>query len=356
MTVQTLYRKNALGIGMWSIWNEENVIKISHSSTLDGAKIQHEEIVHVGKQSRSLLEQVQHRIASRISKQKDKGYVEDVELAAKSLLNQLGLDVPMLAQTYKGQDLSKGAHIQRKLNGLRCLATKQDGKIIMYSRKGKPFTALHEIAKELDHLINEGETFDGELYCHRTSLQRIQSWAKRRQKDTLHLSYYIYDYMDDQDFVDRLAKIDHAFNSLAERGIEYAYISKLPTKLISTKAELDDAMLKARAAGFEGLMVKLNGYEYENGKRSASILKVKDVFSDEAICTDIVLSEKGNPVLWLSWNGHKFKASPPGGHSDWQNAYNNKDKYIGSRVTFEYREITDDGVPFHAVATAWRID
>ena len=358
MAVVTLYRKNALSIGMWSIWAEGNVIHISHSSTIDGAKINHSEVVQSGKQSRTLAQQVQHRIDSRISKQRDKGYTDSIEEASTQLLNQLGLAVPMLAQTFdeKKHDISSGVHIQRKLNGLRCLATKVNGKIIMYSRRGKLFEHLHEIAESLEKILPEGETFDGELYVHGTSLQTIQSWAKRRQQNTLHLSYYVYDYMDDADYPTRLSFIQSCFNYAAEQSLEHPRVAILPTKLVSSLGELMASMRKARDAKFEGIMVRFPGYPYEDGKRSKSLLKLKDVMTDEAICIDITLSEKGNPVLTLDWNGKRFGASPPGGDLERLEAYKHQDKFVGQRVTIEYREMTDDGVPFHAVAVAWRMD
>ena len=120
--------------------------------------------------------------------------------------------------------------------------------------------------------------------------------------------------------------------------------------------EINEAFAKARSAMFEGIMIRLPGYDYECGKRSRSLLKLKGLESDEGICTDVFLSEKGNPVITIAWNGVKFNSTPPGSHSDRDNVAFNKDKYIGSRFTFEYREITDDGLPFHAVATAWRMD
>lgn len=353
--MQTLYRRNSIGISEWTIWCEANVIKIAHSTIIGGAKVIHEETVASGKQSRTLDQQVQHRIASRISKQKDKGYTECIEKASAQLLNQLGLDVPMLAQVYNEEEILY-AHVQRKLDGLRCLATKQDGQIIMYSRRGKVFEHLHEIRKVLKDLIPEGETFDGELYCHGTSLQTIQSWVKRRQSDTLKLQYIIYDHLDDVDFPERLSYLQSNFNRLSELGIDTPRVMLLPTKLVKSKAEIYESMEKARNAGFEGLIIRKPGYGYENGKRSKSLLKFKALFSDEAICIGIQLSEKGNPVCYFDWNGKRFKASPPGSHDERYKAFVQQAKYIGQRCTFEYRELTDDGIPFHAVAVNWRED
>lgn len=354
----TLYRKNANGIGIWSIWSEGFEIIISHATTLDGQQVRHTEYVKSGKQSRSQAEQVAFRIKSRVSKQKDKGYVEDIEKATGQILNQLGLDVPMLANTFDPvKHTFKYAHIQRKLNGLRCLATKQNGEVILYSRRGKAFTSLHEIKVSMSLILQEGQTFDGELYCHRTSLQTIQSWAKRRQEDTLRLQYVIYDCIEDLEFEDRLELITNSFNQAKdEHGESIKLVTILATKRVTSLDEIDESFAKARSALFEGLMIRLPGFDYECGKRSRSLLKLKDVDSAEGICTNVFESEKGNPVITINWNGKVFNSTPPGSHKKRDDVLLNSDKYIGQRVTFEYREITDDGIPFHAVATVWRID
>lgn len=241
--VTTLYRKNATGISEWSIWFVDNVIHIAHSTVLVGAKVQHTEVVHEGKQSRTLEQQVQHRIASRISKQRDKGYCDSIEQASTQLLNQLGLQIPMLAQTFDGlKHKFSYAHIQRKLNGLRCLATKQDGQVILYSRRGKRFDVLIEIAESLDKVLQEGQTFDGELYVHRTSLQTLQSWIKRRQQDTLRIQYVIYDCIDNADFEDRLEMIHQAFNTAIEAHGTLDKVAILPTKKVTHLDEVEESL------------------------------------------------------------------------------------------------------------------
>lgn len=347
----TLYRKNALGIGRWSIWNEGAVICISHSSTLDGASIHHTEVVESGKQSRTLAEQVQSRINSRVSKQRDKGYVESIEDAAQGAFNQLGLLPPMLAQSYKGSVNGKNAWIQRKLNGLRCLITRQDGVLIAYTRKGKVIESIHEILAEVDQFLSEGDTIDGELYSHGTSLQTIQSWVKRRQSNTSQLLYAMYDQMSPDSFSDRHNSL---IDMAAAKGFKRSIVlPKYPFEDDENRAKL---FAEARTKKFEGLMIRLDGYGYESNKRSASLLKDKAVFDTEVIVKDIVLSSKGVPVCVVWYEGKVFNVTAPGSHKQRLIDYNEKDKYIGRRLTVEYRELTDDGIPFHAVGVNWRID
>lgn len=346
----TLYRKNALGIGSWSIWSAGDTIHIAHSSTLDGSAVQHSEKVLIGKQGRSLEEQVQSRIRSRISKQRDKGYVDSIDKAAEGAFNQLGLPPPMLAQVYKSAP-TKPAWMQRKLNGLRCLITRQDGELIAYTRRGKQLKAITEILTEASEFVFEGDVLDGELYSHGQSLQTIQSWVKARQPNTCRVIWAVYDQISGDNFSDRH---DQLLDLISGKNYKRCFV--LPKYEFSSEEERLIKFAEARTKGFEGLMIRIDNGGYESNKRSANLLKDKAVFDDEAIVKDIVLSEKGNPVLIVDYNGLEFRMSPPGSHDDRLAAYSCKSSRIGKRVTFEYREFTDDGIPFHAVATNWRTD
>lgn len=347
----TLYRKNALGIGMWSIWADGATLCIAHSSTLDGSPVHHHETVNRGCQGRTIVEQVQSRIRSRISKQRDKGYVDSIDEAAKGAFNQLGLAPPMLAQVYQGTTGNRPAWLQRKLNGLRCLITRQDGELIAYSRRGKPLLAIHEIIQEVGSFLCEGDTLDGELYSHGASLQSINSWVKRRQSLTGRIQYVIYDQISNDSFSDRHDSIEDML-----KGRDFKRTLLLPKYRYIDEDVRRMTFDRAREKGFEGLMVRIDGFGYESNKRSASLLKDKAVFDTEVVVKDIVMSDKGNPVCVCDYKGKEFRTSPPGSHADRFESFENKSKYIGTRMTIEYREFTDDGIPFHAVGTAWRKD
>ena len=62
---------------------------------------------------------------------------------------------------------------QPKLDGVRMLskvfAKKEKGLVSIWSRKGKEITTLSNIQKELNSILKEGESLDGEVYVHGTS-------------------------------------------------------------------------------------------------------------------------------------------------------------------------------------------
>lgn len=349
----TLYRKNSIGIGIWSAWikqfHEYCVIYMSYASTLDGQRVTNTETVLSGRQGRTTLEQAIHRLNSRVSRQRDKGYNEDITKAESAAMNQLGLPPPMLAQTFDEGAL--GNWYQKKLNGLRCLITRQDGELILYTRRGKLIKSLNEITADIGDIVLEGDTLDGELYVHGTSLQTIQSWVKRRQTNTGRLVFACYDQLGTESFIDRYDNLKDKFKT-----VNSSRVLLLPTKPVESRMQLEEEFSLARAKGFEGLMVRYDGYGYESNKRSASLKKMKAKFDDEGVVTDVVLSSKGNPVMVVAYNSTSFRLRPPGSIDNCFKIYEQRASYVGRRIRFEYRELTNDGVPFHAVALEWRED
>lgn len=347
--VITLYRKNQLGIGEWSIFSFGDTIHISHSSVLGGEKIFWEEKVLRGKQGRSIEQQVKSRIDSRISKQRDKGYVDTIALAEKGAYNQLGLIPPMLAKTYLDKmDIKSTDIIQPKYNGLRCLITRQDGELIAYSRRGKIFEHVHEIIEEAGKFVSEGQTIDGELYVHGASLQLIGSLVKCRQELTSRVKYLIYDLVSKDSVTDRIDGLSDMIPKNSERCL------LVPNWEFESVDIMNKRFCNLRKQGYEGLMIRRNGFVYESNVRSSSLLKVKAKFDAEVILTDVQLSEKGYPVGLAKHNGQEFKISLPGGREAAMGIYSEKEKYIGRELTIEFRELTDDGVPFHAVGIRFR--
>ena len=350
--MKTLYRKNAVGLGSWSIWSEGQTIHIKHSTSLDASPVYHEEVVKAGLQGRSVLEQVKSRIDSRISRMKDKGYKESMDEAQKGVTNQLGLDSPMLAQPMKRVKSidTNNAVLQPKYNGHRCLVTMLDGELVAYSRQGKIIDSIDHILEPLKAHMSEGMTLDGELYCHGYPLQTLASWIKRKQESTKLLTYNVYDIIDSATYQDRRAMLE-PFGDLSES-----------VKLADTWDYVSDEQMGAlfktvRADGYEGLMLRLNNRGYEVGKRSNSLIKIKEFLDAEFECVDIVPSADGWGICVLKTpGGLTFKTSAPGTLEEKRDQLWNKESYIGRMLTVEFAELTNDGIPFHCSALQWRVD
>jgi ATP-dependent DNA ligase len=350
----TLYRRHVGGIGTWSIRATETGLAISHATVIGGSEVVHNELVESGKQGRSLDQQIQSRIDSRISRMKDRGYKDTIEEAMNGNTNQLGLLSPMLAQPYdKVKSINfQDAVIQKKLNGHRCLITCQDGKIIAYSRKGKEIPAITHITDSLIGHLPEGVTIDGELYVHGQKLQTIASWVKRKQTATALVMFVAYDIVSSDSY-----KYRHIELSSLLADVQSKRVIVLPHEPFTNHEDLIARRDEVIKNGFEGLMLRIHGCGYQDGVRSASLIKVKKFTDAEFEVIDVVPSSDGWGICVCKLENDKtFRVSAPGDVREKTEVLRRKGEFIGRMLTVEFAELTQDGIPFHCSATGWRED
>jgi ATP-dependent DNA ligase len=308
------------------------------------------EYVMDGKGGRSLDEQVMSRMASRISKQRDGGYVNDLEKAkANKATNTLSMPKPMLAAKLADVTLPEEFYLQYKYDGNRCIITKQNGKVFAYSRNGKMFNSIDHILEAAKD-IPEGTILDGELYCHGVPLQTLRSWIAKKQAESNSLIYVCYDIMENTGYENRVL-------SLEKLGLDYP-ITLAKNELITREKGLEKGILsrlsEARKEGYEGLIARVKGVKYEDGKRSKSLVKIKAWMDSEFTVVDIESSADGWAILVCDSPKGVFRVSSPGTIELKEHVLASKEFYIGKKVTVEYANLTNRGIPFHPVAIAWR--
>lgn len=333
----------------WGISYDGEDIVIRYGQ-IGGSMQYQKEFVEDGKASRSLEEQIDSRIDSRISKQKDKGYTNDRCLAEsrERPVNQMGMPKPMLAQPIdKVKNINyKGAIAQPKFDGNRCMIYCENGINKAYSRNGKPVTAIRHILQDIQ--LEEGMILDGELYAHGYSLQTIVSWIKRRQPETLSINYHVYD----------IVRSDLTYNErsqiLATLSLGKS-VSLVRGDPIASHEALYKAFREYRDQGYEGAILRWGNTGYEDGKRSKSLVKIKEWIDAEFLVEDIVESADGWGILVCrTKGGDVFRVSAPGNMFEKANIFIWKEDYIGKYVTVEYANMTKDGIPFHPIAKNFR--
>ena len=346
-----LYIKDNRGVlREWAISCEDGEIVIRYGQEGGSMQYQTEEVPE-GKATRTLEEQIMSRMASRISKQRDRGYTpwREEALNATRPTNQLGLPKPMLAHKIANvKNINyEGAVTQPKFDGNRCLIYNEGGVNKAYSRNGKPIEAIDHILQEIK--IPEWVIMDGELYAHGYPLQTIVSWIKRKQPNTALLRYHWYD----------VVARDLTYN---ERS---ALIGSLPTgdavspvygDPISSYEDVLTNFRRYREEGYEGAILRWGDSGYEDGKRSKSLVKIKEWHDDEFLILDIIPSREGWGILVceLQDKTGTFRVSAPGDMVQKKWALQNKERFIGRHVTVEYANLTADGIPFHPVAINYR--
>lgn len=260
---------------------------------------------------------------------------------------------PMLAYKagIKPIDFSEQVFIQPKLDGVRCLFTK-DG---AFSRTGKQFMNVWHLESQLKEFftLHPNIVLDGELYNHqlKDDFEKIISLV-RKQKPTIDdrneatelINFHVYDFISDTpaDYKTRHEVLDH-WRGLLDWDYTNVYmLTTIPVSDHESARAIHDANL---AGGFEGSIIRLNK-PYEQ-KRSYNLQKFKDFSDKEATIIDHV-EGKGKRTgtlgkfIMRDENGIEFGCPPGKGytHADLRDILNNIDDYIGKQATFTYFERT----------------
>lgn len=371
MDEHILYIKDNSGkLRYWACREGCSCIEIEYGVVGGSAQFQYED-VDVGLAGRTQDEQIESRILSRVNKQLDKGYVYDIKQAESMRpVNALGFVKPMLAKKSEDVDMNmmmtKPFWLQNKLDGNRCMIH-NCGELVAYTRNGKEFKTLEHILAPLRKILPADYTLDGEMYVHGVPLQTLVSWGKRMQPDTLKLQYHVYDLVSDSPVTERLNELGAIIRALKPSG--YSPITLVPSELITPESRanfkgLGFALANARALSYEGLIFRsdytLNRGElqvvgYEDGKRSGSLIKLKDWDNCEFKIIDIRRSADEWAILHCdNPNGTNFWVSCPGDVPFKRSVLANKQMYIGKMVSVKFAYYTADGVPFQPVAEAIR--
>ena len=260
---------------------------------------------------------------------------------------------PMLAHKVNENriDFSEEVFIQPKLDGVRCIFTK-DG---AYSRTGKEFHNLQHIKIDLEKFFDmqPNAILDGELYNHnlRDDFEQIISLVRKQKptdKDRLNahklIQYHVYDMIaEGPSYEDRLNWLLSSKNLWSDSVIS---VETIQVNKYEEAANVHyDGFLKQ---GYEGSILRLNGL-YEQ-KRSYNLQKFKDFSDTEAT---IVGYEAGKgkftgligKFLMIDDNGIEFGCPIGKGYNydDRRFILNNIHDYIGKRATFTYFERTKAG-------------
>lgn len=265
---------------------------------------------------------------------------------------------PMLAYKAgkKPIDFSEQVFIQPKLDGVRCLFTKNGA----FSRTGKQFMNVWHLEAQLNEFFTDfpDVVLDGELYNHdlKDDFEKIISLV-RKQKPTLEdrneatdkIFFHCYDYImpakPNQLFGDRHNQL---YNWSQYYDWEYANTRTLAATPCRDMSEARAIHAENLAAGYEGSILRLNK-PYEQ-KRSYNLQKFKDFSDKEATIIDYV-EGKGKRAgtlgkfIMRDENGVEFGCPPGKGftHSHLEYILINIDTYIGSTATFTYFERTKAG-------------
>ena len=245
---------------------------------------------------------------------------------------------------------SQNVFIQPKLDGVRCLFTK-DG---AFSRNHKQFMNVKHIEMSLESFFEQHPDIilDGELYNHKLkrdfekiiSLVRKQKPTDTDRLDAQHLvQFHCYDY------------IDNRYDTYATRrdqlicsDIYDAQIQFVPAKRVYSYKQAREQHATYLSEGYEGSIIRLDGV-YKHG-RSYDLMKFKDFSDSEAT---IIGYEEGKgkrtgtlgKFLMQDDEGVQFGCPPGKGYAykDLANMLLKINDFMGQRATFTYFQRTQAG-------------
>jgi len=353
MFLPMLYKKRSDGgTQEWHIEVEGNAFRVT-SGKQDGKKVTAKwtycQGKNLGKANETTdEEQAQLEAQAKWQKKLDGEYTDSI-----GSVGELTYVKPMLAKKWEDYEnkVQLPVHTQPKLDGIRCIATK-DG---LKSRTGKEIIAVPHIFESLQPFFAEHPDviLDGELYCDKfdNDFNAICSIVRKSARLTEEdfekakvIEYHVYDMVDTtMSFSERTDFIDDNFlvNS-------FDYITPVYTVCVSTKDELDELYGQWQEQGYEGQMIRLNE-PYEN-KRSKSLLKRKE-FQDneyEILGVEEGSGNRSGTVGYFNFvtpEGVAFKSNIKGNFEYLTELLENRESLIGKQATIKYFRLTPDGVP-----------
>lgn len=387
-TLQTLYKIDTKGkLREWTM-HIDGASFYAVKGLVDGKKTTDKATTtiakNVGRSNETTPEtQAELQAQAKFQKKLDSGYALNELDAQKKKFYE-----PMLAHNYKDRksELRYPLFSQPKLDGIRCIVRKEDGKLVGRTRNGKEIECIPHILKSLNgyFLAHPKAILDGELYNHDlrdnfnkiTSLVRKQkpvrsanmtdkAFAKKEQEyqerlieaeDTIQ--YHVYDAPYINESCTESTSFDFRINELKNSLNQNKHIIIVETTEVYEESNLDNIYNQYLEQGYEGQMVRKDE-KYEN-KRSTSLLKRKEFIDAEYRVVDIDVGNGNRSgtakhlVCYCEKTKRTFNSNIKGSFEYLKEIYDNRKEYVGTLATIKYFQLTPDGIPRFPYAISFR--
>ena len=375
-----LYQRKANEkVYIWKIALEEasknHIIIHTEYGQLDGKLVHKQSDIKAGKAKRTVLEQAISEAQSDWNKKVNKGgYVESLKDAKTKITVK-----PMLAHNYKlskgikkGYDMEFPLIVEEKLDGNRCVAHLEDGKVILTTRTGKVIPHFEKtIGEELHTILAKVPPttyLDGELYTDEIPFNELNGLFRKKSvsdadmKQMQLVKYYIFDCFDLNQLELKQTERLKFLESVIPSNMKHIQLIKY--RMANNENDVRKALDEYLAGGFEGAILRDPAGIYELNKRSRYLLKFKNFVDEEfKVIGHHISDDKVLTVVWecetnVEYKGKKseFSVKPQGKEDERAEYLKNAKKYIGKWLTVKYQDYTDDihGIPRFPTAKAFR--
>ena len=252
---------------------------------------------------------------------------------------------------------------QPKINGVRCNVYEENQEVRMKSKEGEEYFVEHIINwfKERMHLFIDIDgkpiVYDGELYIHNEKLQHIRSAVIKPNLNTPMVTYEVYDIaIPNASNRIRYAKLKVLLAKTVDPTTKEPYASE-PVRYIKTFNMINDAHVQSKTdqfieAGYEGIILRNPDADYQFGKRTVNMLKLKRLVDEEFQIIGI-FPQDNDPELGLynciTSEGAEFKVTPTENEDFKRLMIMMPHLFLNKMLTCSFYEYTDKGIPFHIV-------
>lgn len=175
--------------------------------------------------------------------------------------------------------------VEPKLDGLRCIAVKNNGVVTMFTRNGTVLETLPSIKFSIEAAPWDNFVLDGENMGSDWNESASVIMSRKNNKDDSDIKYHVFDAMHLDDWIDQnnetplSERIDLAA-SLIEQMPEGSPVLHVEGKSSNNLKELLEFYSKTMEKGYEGIMLKKLNSPYVF-KRSDAVLKLKPITTYE---------------------------------------------------------------------------
>jgi DNA ligase-1 len=247
-----------------------------------------------------------------------------------------------------------------KLDGVRCICIVNGESVQFFSRTGKPFHTLSNVAKALNPTDTDSYVLDGEICVMNKGVEdftAIVSEIRRKDHTIKSPRYKVFDCLMLTEFYDGKSTIDLATRQSRLKKIlpkDDTVVQSLKQTVILDASHLKELQAQAIKSEWEGLILRKNvGYD---AKRTSDMLKVK-VFQDAEFK---VIDIESAPISFIAYDQAilvpqgvnttevmlgkaivLFKGNPVGVGSGWsieqrREFHKHPEKIIGKTITVKY--------------------
>jgi DNA ligase-1 len=176
--------------------------------------------------------------------------------------------------------------VEPKLDGLRCIAVKKDGKVTFYTRNGTVLETLPRIKAALETGMYDNIVLDGEAMGEDWNESASVLMSSKSKKDDSNIFYNVFDAMLLSDWVAQESTMPYSERiHLVKEVVQWCKsgrVRQVPHIDAKNETEIKAYFANCMNKGYEGVMLKRTDTFYE-WDRSRNILKLKPCVTYEGV-------------------------------------------------------------------------